>query len=67
MLAKGRILGIQFVALLENNLYFDIAERAVHLAMIIKKAFEKKGYQFLYESFSNQLFPILPNEKIERL
>jgi threonine aldolase len=67
MLAKGRLLGIQFIALLEDGLYFEISEHADRLAMKIRAAFEGKGYPFLYESATNQQFPILPDDKLEIL
>lgn len=67
MLAKGRLLGIQFLALLENGLYFEIAEHANQLAMKIRRACEEKGYPFFMESWTNQQFPILPNETLDRL
>jgi threonine aldolase len=67
MLAKGRLLGIQFETLLENNLYFTIAAQADRLAMKLRRAMEKKGYSFLVDSWTNQQFPILPCEKLEEL
>ena len=67
MLAKGRLLGIQFGVLFEKNLYFDISRYAVDLAMKIKQAFIYKGYKFLYDSYTNQQFPILPNEVLNKL
>ena len=67
LLAKGRLLGIQFEVLFEDDLYFEIAKRAVQQALRIKEAFEKKGYNFLYESDTNQQFPIIPNEVLEQL
>lgn len=67
MLAKGRVLGIQFLELLKDDLYFDLAKHANHQAMKIKKAFIVKGISFLYETFSNQLFPILELSEIENL
>jgi len=67
LLAKGRLLGLQFIALLEDGLYFSISEHADRLAMKIKAAFEEKGYPFLYESYTNQQFPILPDDKLEIL
>ncbi len=67
MLAKGRILGIQFLGLFEDDLYVKIAAHAVAMALRIKSALEKKGYTFLYASNTNQQFPILPNEKIDQL
>lgn len=67
MLAKGRLLGIQFEALLENDLYFEISSHADKLAYKIKDAFTKKGYSFLYDSITNQQFPIIPNAQLEIL
>ncbi|MEA4912841.1 MAG: aminotransferase class V-fold PLP-dependent enzyme [Oscillospiraceae bacterium] len=67
MLAKGRLLGLQFIALLENGLYFDISKRAVDLALRIKSALEADGCPFLLESFTNQQFPILPDDKLAAL
>lgn len=67
MLAKGRLLGLQFIALLEDGLYFEISDHADKLAMKIKAAFEEKGYPFLYESATNQQFPIVPEDRLEVL
>ena len=64
MLAKGRLLGIQFETLFENGLYFEIAQHAVQMAMLIRDAFRAKGFRFLCESPTNQQFPILSNEQI---
>ncbi len=67
MLAKGRLLGMQFLALLEDGLYYEIAEQANQYAMQIRRACEVKGYPFFVESWTNQQFPVLPNDKIEEL
>ena len=67
MLAKGRLLGIQFMTLFEDGLYFELSEHAVVQAMRIRDAFASKGYGFLVESPTNQQFPILPNSEMERL
>ena len=67
MLAKGRLLGIQFMTLFEDGLYFELSSHAVSLAMKIRDAFFAKGYDFLVDSPTNQQFPILPNEVMERL
>ncbi|ETI90623.1 MAG: Low specificity L-threonine aldolase [Clostridium butyricum DORA_1] len=67
MLAKGRLLGIQFTTLLENNLYFEIASHANNLALKIRDAFESKGCSFRYDSITNQQFPIIPDEYLEKL
>lgn len=67
MLAKGRLLGIQFLTLFEDGLYFQLSEHAVSQAMRIRDAFKSKGFGFLVQSPSNQQFPILDNATMERL
>ena len=67
LLAKGRLLGIQFDVLFTDDLYFKLSEHAIRLAKKIKKGFEDKGYAFMCESATNQQFPILSYEQIERL
>ena len=67
MLAKGRLLGIQFATLFTDNLYCDIAKHAIDLSMKIKNELTKQGYQFAIESNTNQQFVILPNEKYQKL
>lgn len=59
MLAKGRLLGIQFETLFKENLYVQIAQHAIDLAMQIREAFEKCGVPFLFDSITNQQFPVL--------
>jgi len=65
MLAKGRMLGLQFETLFTNGLYFEIASHAVQMAMRIRNAFRAKGFQFLCESSTNQQFPILTVEQVQ--
>lgn len=67
MLAKGRLLGVQFEALLENGLYFEIGRHNVSLAMQLKKACMEKGYPMYVDSPTNQQFPILPNSLLKKL
>ena len=67
LLAKGRLLGLQFETLFTDNLYFEIARRAVRMAMMIRDAFRVKGITFLCDSFTNQQFPILSDEQIHTL
>lgn len=67
MLAKGRLLGIQFETLFEDGLYYDISRHAIDMAMRIKDAFAQKGFSFLYDSSTNQQFPILPNDMLMKL
>jgi threonine aldolase len=67
MLAKGRLLGVQFDALMTDNLYFDIAARADALADEIRETLTELGYSFLVPGITNQIFPILPDELLEKL
>jgi threonine aldolase len=67
MLAKGRLLGIQFLTLFEDGLYFEVSQHAVSLALKIRDAFRAKGFPFLVDSPTNQQFPILDNATMERL
>ena len=67
MLAKGRLLGIQFLTLFEDGLYFELSRHAVSQAMRIRDAFKAAGYAFLVDSPSNQQFPILDNQTLEKL
>lgn len=67
MLAKGRLLGIQFITLLCDDLYFKISKHADELAMLIKEACIKKGYSFISDSSTNQQFPIMPDSVLEKL
>ena len=64
LLAKGRLIGIQFEALFDDdNLYLKNASHANKQAMKIKQAFDEKKISFLIESFTNQQFPILTQEQ----
>lgn len=67
MLAKGRLIGIQFLELFKSDLYFQLGQEADEKAMKIKKALDQKGLSYVTESQTNQLFPILPNEWIDHL
>ena len=67
LLAKGRLLGIQFEELFKDNLYFDLAIHANNMAEILKRGIEDAGYSFMINSSSNQIFPILPNGLIKKL
>lgn len=67
LLAKGRLLGIQFDALFTDNLYFDISKNAIKMADKLKAALAKAGYKFLLDSPTNQQFVVLENEKIKAL
>jgi len=67
LLAKGRLLGIQFLELFRDNLYFDLAKHANEMAGLLRNEISRAGYPFLIHSPSNQLFPILPNWLIAQL
>lgn len=67
LLAKGRLLGVQFGTLFTDGLYQRIAAHAVKLAMKLKVAFVEKGYKLHIDSPTNQQFVCLPNEVIDRL
>jgi threonine aldolase len=67
LLAKGRLIGIQFQELFKENLYFDLARHANDMAEILKIGISDCGYGFLINSTTNQIFPILPSEVIEKL
>ena len=59
MLAKGRLLGIQFEVLFEDGLYFQLGRHGVELALQLRRTFEDCGVELAYPSFTNQQFPIL--------
>jgi threonine aldolase len=67
LLAKGRLLGIQFLELFRDNLFFDLATHANKMAAILRQEISKENIQFLTHSPSNQIFPILPNALITEL
>ena len=67
MLAKGRLLGIQFAELFRDDLYFKLARHAVRLAQKMEKEIKALGYPFMLESPTNQIFPIFPDELIHKL
>lgn len=67
LLAKGRLLGIQFETLFTDDLYLRISRHAIEMAMKLKRAFVAKGYQPYINSPTNQQFFRMPNETIDRL
>lgn len=67
LMAKGFVAGIQFEALFENNLFFELAEHANEMAEIIGKELLQCGYEFYVKPCSNQLFPIVPDSLLEKL
>ncbi|MGL5346675.1 MAG: threonine aldolase family protein [Peptostreptococcaceae bacterium] len=67
MLAKGKVLGVQFLELFKNDLYLELARHANAMSLKISDVLEELGYEFLTNPVSNQLFPILDNKFIEEL
>jgi len=67
MLAKGRLLGVQFGALMEDGLYFALGVHAVKLADRIRDTFDKMGVPYLVPGTTNQIFPILSDELLKEL
>ncbi|MSP53527.1 MAG: aminotransferase class I/II-fold pyridoxal phosphate-dependent enzyme [Gammaproteobacteria bacterium] len=67
LLAKGRLLGIQFLELFRDELYFDLARHANLMADILISGIQTCGYRFVVAPTSNLLLPILPNDIIEKL
>jgi threonine aldolase len=67
LMAKGRLIGLQFDALFTDGLYLEISRHAIDMAMRMKELFRKKGWEFYLDSPTNQQFVILPNEVVAKL
>ena len=67
LMAKGRLLGVQFDTLFTDGLYFEISRHAIDMAMKMRRMFEEKGYRFWLDSPTNQQFIIMGNDDVERL
>lgn len=67
LLAKGRLLAVQFQALLEGGRYVSLGREANLKAQRIKQALLQKGYPMLSDTTANQIFPILPNDALKAL
>lgn len=67
LLAKGRLLAIQFIELFKDDLFFELASHANEMANQLAEGIRKAGYSFLTESVTNQIFPIFPDELLEEL
>lgn len=67
LLAKGRLLGVQFQAALEDGLYMELSRHAVGLAMKLKRAMIEMGVPLMIDSPTNQQFPILPDDLLDAL
>lgn len=67
MMAKGRLLGVQYCAILEKDLYMTLARQAAKSAQLLLRGLQELGIPMLIDSPSNQIFPVLPNAVIEKL
>ena len=67
MLAKGRLLGIQFETLFEDGLYYRISTHALKMADILRDALTEAGFAMQVDSPTNQLFPIVPDTLLEKI
>ena len=67
LLAKGRLLGLQFDTLFTDGLYFEISRHAIQMAERLKKGLREKGCKFLIDSPTNQQFVVLDQDTIRRL
>lgn len=67
LLAKGRLLGVQFDTLFTDNLYMNICRNANKQAEKVRKAFKEKGYEIFIETVTNQIFIVLENNRLKEL
>lgn len=67
MLAKGRLLGVQFEALMKDDLYFEMGAHANKMALLLAEGIKKAGYDFAQKPVTNLIFPIFPNELVAEL
>ena len=67
MLAKGRLLGVQFNALLKDDLYLSLGAHANKMARTLVEGIRSKGYDFVIPPATNLIFPLFPKELVEKL
>ncbi len=67
MFAKGRLLGLQFLEMFKDGLYYEMGANGIKTAYRVRDAFRKAGFPFLYESPTNQQFPVLPDTVLDIL
>ncbi|HIW21490.1 MAG TPA: aminotransferase class I/II-fold pyridoxal phosphate-dependent enzyme [Candidatus Dorea intestinavium] len=67
MLAKGRLLGLQFMTMFEDGLYLEMGKHGMAMAKKLAEGFKEANVKFFTKPITNQLFVILENEKIEKL
>ena len=66
-MAKGRLLGVQFDALFTDGLYFKISRHAIEMAHQIRDIFVSAGYPLLFDSPTNQQYPIMPDTELAEI
>ena len=67
LLAKGRLLGVQFDTLFTDDLYFEISRHAIEMTEKMKELFRAKNYRFFIDSPTNQQFVVLENDRMEKM
>lgn len=67
LLAKGRLVGVQFDALFTDGLYLEAGAHAIRMAKMLKEAFTEKGYTFFKDSPTNQQFIVLDDAQLKRI
>ena len=67
LLAKGRLVGVQFDRLFTDNFYLELGQHGIEMAVKLRANLEEKGYPFYLESPTNQQFIILENDQLEKL
>jgi len=67
MLAKGRLLGVQFDALFTDNLYMEMSTHAIAMAEKMRQTFDELGVPYHVPGCTNQIFPVLPDAVLEKL
>ncbi len=67
LLAKGRLLGVQFDTLFTDDLYFKISRHAIEMAARLKEIIRSKGWEIYYETPTNQQFILMDDAQMEAL
>ena len=67
LLAKGRLIGVQFDCLFTDDLYWQLGRHGIEMARQLKVILEEKGYHFYLKSPTNQQFLIIDNDRLEKL
>ncbi|MDR0880909.1 MAG: aminotransferase class I/II-fold pyridoxal phosphate-dependent enzyme [Clostridioides sp.] len=67
LLSKTRVMALQFTELLRDELYLDLGRHANELAKILTEGIKEAGYSFFVDSPTNQVFPVFPNEIMDKM